>query len=242
MLYDYKYDGVYSKAAIIRIEKQRQKIRHDALRFLNKKCKLQIIEFPENKVFDYSPVKGDIFDLGESKGAFIAKTFRKNEDQNKKYNLRLFHMLSIYALKRNNISICLKFLKYFCKADMDSIGIVSITNDNKFGIRGIEPHLDIFYKFGIQENNILIRKDVEKAVKAGDGDGYWIDKNKPKYQGSSFSVYVPLTYRANIKNYRQSTQWLEVAEVGIGGTFDDIGIGMERIELYFFGLPFPIKK
>lgn len=239
---DYKYDGVYSEAAINRIEKQRQKIRRDALRFLNKKCKLQIIDFPKNKVFDYSPDKDDLLDLAKSKGCFIAKTLRKNENLNKKYNLHVFYILSSFSSKRHNIKTCLTFLKYFCKADMGRIGIVSITNDNKLGIPGIESYLDIFYNYGIQENNILIRKDVEKAFNAGGGDGYWRNKSKPKYQGPSFSVYVPLNHNTNIKNYRQNTQWLEVAEVGIGGTLDDGGFGMERIELLFFGIPFPLKN
>ena len=240
-MYDYKYDDVYSEAAIIRIEKKRQKIRRNALQFLNKKCKLQNIDFPENKVFDYSPGKDDLLDLRNPKGCFIAKTLRKNEDLNKKYNLRVFHMLAIFSSKRHKINTCLTFLKYFCKAEMGRIGIVSITNDNKLGIRGIEPYLDIFYKYGIQKHNILIRKDVEKAFKAGEGDGYWVNKNKPKYQGSSFSVHVPLGDDTNIKNYTQKKEWLEVAEVGIGtdGKFDDLGFGMERIEFYFFGTPFP---
>ena len=238
----YEYDDVYSQAAIIRIEKQRQKIRRESLRFLNKKCKLQIIQFPENKVFDYSPDKGDILNLGISKGCFLAKTLRKNEDLNKKYNLRSFNMLTIFASKRHNINICLTFLKYFCKAEMSRVGIVSITKDNNLCIRGLEPYVDIFYKYGIQKHNILIRKDVEKAVKAGDGDGYWVNKDKPKYQGHSFSVHVPLKDCADIKNYTSRKEWLEVAEVGIGGKFDDLGFGMERVEFYFFGIPFPCNK
>ena len=237
------YDNVYSKAAINRIEKQRQKIRHDALQFLNKKRKLQIIDFPENKVFDYSPHKDDLLDLGKSKGVFIAKNLRKNEDLNKKYNLRVFHILSFYDSKRRNISTCLTFLKYFCKAEMGRIGIVSITNDNKLGIPGIEPYLDIFYKYGIQEHNILIRKNVEKAFKAGDGDGYWMNKSKPKYQGPTFSIHVPLKYGADIKNYENKEEWLEVAECGIGGNIEGgFDFGMERIELYFFGVAFPRNK
>lgn len=246
----YKYDDVYSQAAIIRIEKQRQKIRRNALRFLNKKCKLQTIQFPENKVFDYSVTKQDIIDVGYSEGCLIAKTLRKNEDLNNKYNLRLFNMLDVFGSTDNNIKTFFKILKHFCKADMSTLGIVSITNKNKLGIAGIEPYLSKFYKYGIKKQNILIRKDVEKAVKAGDGDGYWVNKNNPKYQGSSFSVYVPLIHDTNIKNYTQKKEWLEVAEVGIGGTFDDkggdtrhlFGIGMERIELYFFGQPFPRNK
>jgi len=125
---------------------------------------------------------------------------------------------------------------------MGSIGIVSITEKTSLGITGIEPSLHILYKYGIKKHNILIRKDVEKAFKAGDGDGYWVNKIKPKYQGLSFSIHVPLKDSADIKNYTQKNEWLEVAEVGIGGTFDDSGIGMERIELLFFGLPYPSNK
>ena len=237
----FMYDNVYSQVAMIRIENQRQKIRRNALRFLNKKCKHPIITFPQNKEFNYSITKQDITDLGYYEGCVIATTFR-NEDLNKKYNLKLFNMLAVFGSTDNNIKTVFKFLKYFCKADLTKIGVVSIPTKNKLGITGIESYLNIFYKYGIQKQNILIRKDVEEAFKAGDGDGYWINKNKPKYQGSSFSVYVPLQDCADIKNYSQTKEWLEVAEVGISGTFDDIGIGMERIESHFFGIPFPLKN
>jgi len=97
------YDNVYSQAAITRIENQRQKIRRNALHFINKKCKLPIITFPQNKVFNYSPTKYDILDLGKSEGCFIAKTLRKNEDLNKKYNLNLFNMLSVFSSKDHSM-------------------------------------------------------------------------------------------------------------------------------------------
>jgi hypothetical protein len=236
------YDNVYSQVAIIRIEKQRQKIRRNALRFLNKNCKHPILVFPKNKVFNYSITKQDITDLGYSEGCVIATTLRNNEDLNKKYNLNVFNMLVSFSSIDNNIKTFFKFLKDFCKADMSTLGIVSITNKNKLGIAGIEPYLSKFYKYGIKKQNILIRKDVEEAFKAGDGDGYWVNKIKPKYQGSSFSVYVPLKDCADIKNYSQTKEWLEVGECGIKGTFDDVGIGMERIEFYFFGKQFPRNK
>ena len=41
----------------------------------------------------------------------------------------------------------MEYLKRFCKADMSTLGIVSITNKNKLGVPGIEQHLRKFYKY-----------------------------------------------------------------------------------------------
>jgi len=233
---------VYTEAALKYIEKQRNKIRHKSLEFLKKNCKVPIIVFPKKKVFKYSITNRDIREIGYNEGCVIAKTLRENEDLNKKYNLKLFNMLSVFSSTKNNIKVCLEYLKYFCKADMSKIGIVSITNKNNLGITGIEPYLEYFYEYGIQKQNILIRKDVEEAFKAGNGDGYWKNSNEPNYKGSSFSIHVPLNECGDIRNYSQNKEWLEVAECGIdkSNRFNDIGFGMERIELLFFGIPYPI--
>ena len=136
----------------------------------------------------------------------------------------------------------MEYLKRFCKADMSTLGIVSITNKNKLGVPGIEQHLRKFYKYGIQKQNILIRKDVEEAVTAGEGDGYWRHIIKTNVEGSSFSIYVPLKDGADIKNYKNKEEWLEVAECGIEPSFNEFGFGMERIEFLFFGIPYPSNK
>ena len=233
--------AMYTQAAIKYIEKQRQKIRHKSLQFFNKKFKFPILIFPKNKVFNYSSVYKDVLDLGKSKGCFVAKFSRVNEDPINKYNLKLFHALTIYS-NSSNVVEPMEYLKRFCKADMSTLGIVSITNKNKLGVPGIEQHLRKFYKYGIQKQNILIRKDVEEAVTAGEGDGYWRHIIKTNVEGSSFSIYVPLKDGADIKNYKNKEEWLEVAECGIEPSFNEFGFGMERIEFLFFGIPYPSNK
>ncbi len=233
---------MYTQSAIKYVEKQRRKIRRESLQFFNKKLKLPILAFPKNKVFEYSTIYQDVLDLGKSKGGFIAKLSRENEDPNNKYNLKLFNVLSIYYNNSSSSVVKpMKYLKRFCKADMNKIGIVSITEKNKLGVPGIEPLVPEFKKYGIQKKNILIRKDVEEAVRKGEGDGYWRDLVKTNVEGPTFSIHVPLKYGADIKNYENKEEWLEVAECGIE-PFDDFGFGMERVELLFFGLPYPSNK
>jgi len=223
------------------IEKKRQKIRRESLQFFQKKFKLPTIAFPKNKVFNYATKYQDVLDSGKNKGAFIGKVIREDEDLTSKYNLRIFSLLAFYFNSSNDnydsVTVSMKFLKHFCKADMSKIGIVSITNNNNLKIPGIEPYIPDFLKYGIDENNILVRTDVEDAIEKGEGDGYWAFPNFPNIKGSTFSIHVQLKDSADIKNYKNREEWLEVAECGIG--YNDSGIGLDRIEFIFYGLPFP---
>jgi len=226
------------------IEKKRQKIRRESLQFFKKNFKLPILEIQNNKVFEYSTIYQDVLDLGKSKGCFIAKFSRENEDPNNKYNLKLFHVLSIYSVSVSNGNVVkwsMEYLKRFCKADMSTIGIVSITEKNKLGVPGIEPLVPEFKKYGIQEKNILIQTNVEEVVRKGEGGGFWRHLIKTNVEGPTFSIHVPLKYGADIKNYENKEEWLEVAECGIE-PFNDFGFGLERVELLFFGLPYPYNK
>ena len=152
----------------------------------------------------------------------------------------MFHVLSIYSNNINSSTVIesMEYLKRFCKADMSTIGIVSITNQNKLGIPGIEPLVPKFKKYGIQEKNILIQTDVEEVVRKGEGGGFWRHLIKTNVEGPSFSIHAPLKYGADIKNYENKEEWLEV---GIE-PFDDFGFGFERLEFLFFGLPYPSNK
>jgi len=229
------------------IEKKRQKIRRESLQFFQKKFKLPTIEIPKNKIFNYSVSYDDILNLGRPKGgAFIGTVIRENEDLTSKYNLRKFNIM--YCYSSNVFKLPIEYLKRFCKADMSKIGIVSITNNNNLRIPGIEPYIPDFLKYGIDENNILVRTDVEDAFEKGDGDGYWrnrfLDNNDN--EGSTFSIHVKLKGSADIKNYKNREEWVEVAECSIVDSssssniiYNLSAIGTERIELIFYGLPFP---
>lgn len=183
-------------------------------------------------------------------GCFIANIAR-NEDLENKYNLRHFHMLYVCNLKTNdvklgsNIGLSMEYLRYFCKADMSKIGIVSITNNNNLKIPGIEPFVPELLKYGIQKQNILIRTDVEEVVRKGEGDGFWRHLIDYNLEGPSYSVQFPLTTDADIKDYNNKNLWLELAECGLGdstNSFKSVAFGVERIEYAMFGLPYPFNN
>jgi hypothetical protein len=228
------------------IEKKRRKIRCDSLQFFNKKYSLPIIQFPNNIIIDYSPSIQEIVKYGNGNkvGCFVVKVERKEEDLANKYNLQFFHMLYVFNIKTNdvtmgsNIRLSMEYLRDFCKADMGSIGIVSITDKHKLGIPGIEQFIPTFLKYGIQENNILIRKDVEEAFNNGNGDGYWRTRRKDnKLEGATYSIQFPLIADADIKDYNNKNIWLELAECGLGDStsiFKSFAFVLERIEYAIF--------
>jgi hypothetical protein len=236
------------------IEKKRRKIRCDSLQFFNKKYSLPIIQFPNNIIIDYSPSIQEIVKYGNGNkvGCFVVKVERKEEDLANKYNLQFFHMLYVFNIKTNdvtmgsNIRLSMEYLRDFCKADMGSIGIVSITDKHKLGIPGIEQFIPTFLKYGIKVKNIMIRQEVEEAFKNGTGDGYWRTRQKDnKLEGATYSIQFPLIADADIKDYNNKNIWLELAECGLGDStsiFKSFAFGLERIEYAIFGLPYPSNK
>lgn len=236
------------------IEKKKRKIRCDSLQFFNKKFHLPIILIPNSIIIDYSPSLSDIIQYGNGNkvGCFVAKVERKEEDLANKYNLQFFHMLYGFNIKTNdvimgsNIRLSMEYLRDFCKADMGSIGIVSITDKNKLGIPGIEQFIPTFLIYGIKVKNIMIRYDVEEAFIAGTGDGYWRTQRKDtKLEGTTYSVQFPLIVDADIKDYHDKNKWVELAECGLGdstNSFKSVAFGLERIEYAMFGLPYPSNK
>ena len=89
------------------IEKKRQKIRRDSLQFFNKKYNLPIIQIPNNIIIDYSPSIEEIVQYGNGNkvGCFVVKVERKDEDLTNKYNLQFFHMLYVFNIKTNDVTM-----------------------------------------------------------------------------------------------------------------------------------------
>jgi len=218
-----------------------KEVREKSLHYFKNEFGLQIV--PMDGIVDYCPSPND-YSIPNS---ISIATCKRNEHKEYKYNLPIFHML--YAqINNNNIVPFLSYLKYFCKADMSKLGIVSITNNNELGLQGIEPYIPIFNEYGIINQNILIRQDVDAAYEIGSGDGYWRNPYMPSHRYETFSVYYPLTNNSNsnsnsnIVNYADQNKWLELGE----GCFPNkningFGIGMERIEYVYFSIPFPAK-
>ena len=215
-----------------------EQIRSESLKFFSEKCNVPIIY--SSNIFNYSP------DDYLTNPYCIVGTTSRNEDINDKYNLPIFNMLCVGALDRFiSIDALLSYLKDYCKADMRKLGVVSITETNNLLLAGIEPYLKILNTYGIFDKNILIRQDVQAAYDDGSGDGCWRSPNIKGNICGTASIHFPLIENADINNYKNKNEWLEVAEVGLPGTSisDTIvfGIGMERIEYYFFNLDYPLK-
>ena len=216
----------------------REDIRESSLQFFKNNFGLQIVPTPG--IGNYSPNPNDY----NIPNLVTLATVKRNEPTELKYNLPTFHMLAVFTNKDNSITMLMSYFKYFCKADMSKMGIVSITNNNKLGLPGIEPHIPILNENGILNKNILIRKDVEVAYENGSGDGYWRNPYVPSSAYATFSILYPLKNNSYIANYKDPNEWLEIGESAFPtknkGEFD-AGLGMERIEHVFFSIPFPSK-
>ena len=214
----------------------REDIRESSLQFFKNNFRLQIVPTPG--IVNYSPFPNDY----NIPNLVTLATCKRNEPTELKYNLPIFHMLAVLTNKDNSITILMSYFKYFCKADMSKMGIVSITNNNKLGLPGIEPHIPILNENGILNKNILIRKDVEVAYENGSGDGYWRNPYVPSSAYASFSIHYPLKNNSYIANYKDPTEWLEIGEyLTLTKNNKGFGIGIERIEHVFFSIPFPSK-
>lgn len=210
----------------------RKEVRDKSLQYFKNNFGLKIIN--TNKIFNYSPEPVDFSDPD----VVSIVSVKRDENKDNVYNLPVFHMLHIKVNNSNsNIILFMSYLKSFCKADMSKLGIVSITNNNTLGLQGIEPYIPLFIKYGIVKQNIMIRTDVEYAHKTGEGDGYWRHPNNQSTQMETISIYYPLRYNSNIKNYTNKDEWLELGEAGLN--YDDGDFGMERIEYAFFSIPYP---
>lgn len=221
----------------IKDEIKKQQIRSESLTFFSEKCNLPIIY--SSKLFQYAP---DDYEFDNKNYCIIGTTIR-TENNCDKYNLPIFNMLVVSSANPYNyVDPIFTYLKDYCKADMSKIGIVSITENNNLGLVGLEPYKKILNKYGIIDKNILIRQDVQTARDEGYGDGYWKSPNKLDNQFETFSIQFPLKDNADISNYCNKNEWLELGESSFPSKNNaGFGIGMERIEYCFFGIKYPRK-
>jgi hypothetical protein len=207
-------------------------IRCRMLEFFKNNFNLQIDN--SNQVYIYSPYKPN------DDSVMIANVYRK-DDNRKPFHLEYFHMLYVSHDEDvvKTINMACSFLKDFCKADMQKLLIVSITEKNTYGLPGIEPFIPAFVDNGLREENIFIRTDVDTAVELGQGDGYWRNPINVNQKNPSFSILYPLHQDGSIADFRNTNDWLEICEASIGEQGKGFGMGVERLEYLFFSKPFP---
>jgi hypothetical protein len=172
---------------MINQEVKTKKIINQTLTFFKNKYNFKITYPTETFI---STVKNFPMEMGSV--VCLAKVARE-EDRGRLYSLPLFNMLfvrQIYpSIYGNPLKMFLHYLKDFCKADMSSIGIVGLSRNKNFNIFGVQPYLPLFHTYGILNDNILIRTEYHKAYQAGDGNGWWRNKDS-NIQGESISIYV----------------------------------------------------
>lgn len=151
------------------------------------------------------------------------------------FHYEYFKMLyaSMNKDTKTMIHIVCSFLRNYCHADMKRIGIVSLTENNKYSLPGIEPFIETFLKNGILRKNILVRNDVDNVVKDADGKGYWKNPYDDNHRYPTFSIFYPLNGYSSIIEFRDSSKWLEIGEASIGNQVG-FGMGLERLEYLFF--------
>ena len=213
-------------------ENHSSNIRDGMLEYFKNNFNLEIDN--SNQVYNYSPYKFN------DDSIMIANVYRKG-DNSKPFHLEYFNMLytSHDGDVVKTIDMVCSFLKNFCNTDMQKLLIVSITENNKYSLPGIEPFIHVFVKNGLREENILIRKDVDNAVKLGEGDGYWRNLFNDKEEYPTFSILYPLYNDSSITDFKNKNKWLEIGEAGIGLDEKGFGMGVERLEYLFFSKPFP---
>ena len=214
------------------VHNENHSIRDGMLEYFKNNFNLDIDN--SNQIYNYSPYKFN------DNSIMIANVYRE-DDNTKPFHLEYFNML--YASHDGDvvktIDMVCSFLKNFCNTDMQKLLIVSITENNKYSLPGIEPFINVFVKNGLRQENILIRKDVDNAVKLGEGDGYWRNPFNKNQKFPSFSILYPLHNDSSITDFNNKNKWLEIGEVGIDLYEKGFGMGVERLEYLFFSKPFP---
>jgi hypothetical protein len=203
----------------------------NSLDFFNHNFHLKI-QYP-NQIFNYTVPDYKLI----ADESFVCLTeIRRPDDKGKKYSLPKFRNIGLVNLNPKingcNANILLSYIKNFCHAKMEDIGIVGLSQIKELNITGVEPYLELFASYGIKKENIHIRNDIQNAFNLGNSDGWIKYPTIPPVSHETMSVYVKLKKNSKIKNYENNEEWLRL--YSFSSKFG--AIGMERILYYYFNI------
>jgi hypothetical protein len=199
----------------------------------------------ENNYFCYSPT--DLYydkDLPNKKYITFQPCSRVEDFCSlNKYHLSSFTILVIYD-EINGMRTYLSFLRDFCGADFNRIGIVSIGKSENY--TGIEIYIPILLEYGVLPQNILIRS-VDEAKYTRRGDGLWSSPGIPYRYFFSIGLFYKINEKDDdvIQDFNDIEKWIEIGEMVQNSNNSNslgVGYGLERINYIFFNKSYPTEK